>query len=58
MKILKTRASFEEIKRYVKISFFVSSIIPLFLLVYITLKYVYPYLEMPPYIFTLLLLAV
>jgi len=58
MKTLKTRASFEEIRRYVKISFFVSSIIPLFLLVYITLKYVYPYLEMPPYVFTLLLLAV
>jgi len=58
MKTSRNKASFEDIKRYVKISFFVSSIIPLSLLVYITLKYIYPYLEMPSYIFTLLLLAV
>jgi len=58
MKTTRNRVSFEDIKRYVKISFFVSSIIPLFLLVYITLKYIYPHFEIPPHLFTLLLLAV
>ncbi len=40
---LEGRDSFEHIRRSVKLSHFVASIIPLSLLVYFSIKYVYPY---------------
>jgi len=35
---------FENIRRSIKISYFIASIIPLSILVYFTIKYVYPYI--------------
>src|SRR4030067_1767034 len=54
------KSFFDNIRRYVKISYFISSIIPLALLVYMSVKYIYPYLqlELPIYIGVLLFLAV
>jgi HD-GYP domain-containing protein (c-di-GMP phosphodiesterase class II) len=55
---------FESIRRSVKISYFVASVIPLALLVYFSVKYVYPYVmsangsELPLHIGALLILAV
>ena len=43
MQYLEGRDSFDNIRRSVKISHFVASIIPLALLVYFAIKYVYPY---------------
>ncbi len=57
------RDFFENIRRTVKISYFVTSIVPLALLVYFTIKYAYPYLTkgdltgLPIHILALLLLA-
>jgi HD-GYP domain-containing protein (c-di-GMP phosphodiesterase class II) len=58
MKISRNRDSFENIARYVKISFFVSSVIPLTLLVYISHKYFFPEFELPLNIIIFLILAV
>ena len=54
------KSFFDNIRRYVKISYFISSIIPLALLAYMSVKYIYPYLqlELPIYIGVLLFLAV
>lgn len=54
------RKFFEQIRRYVKISYFVSSIIPLAILVYFSLKYIYPKFEfeLPINIGVILFLAV
>jgi len=51
---------FEKIRRYVKISYFVSSVIPLSLLVYFSIKYIYPKFEfeLPLSIMIILFLAV
>lgn len=51
---------FDKIHRSVKISYFIASIIPLALLVYFSIKYIYPSLELelPPHIGILLFLAV
>ncbi|MEF9475618.1 MAG: GAF domain-containing protein [Candidatus Mariimomonas ferrooxydans] len=54
---------FQNIRRTVKISYFVGSIIPLGILVYLTIKYIYPYLTMgtgeglPIHLIVLLLLS-
>lgn len=45
MDSLEGRDSFNNIRRSVKISYFVASIIPLSLLVYFSVKYVYPYVS-------------
>jgi HD-GYP domain-containing protein (c-di-GMP phosphodiesterase class II) len=58
------RDFFDSIRRSVKISYFIASIIPLSLLVYFTIKYVYPYLtggnysQIPLHITIILMLAV
>jgi putative nucleotidyltransferase with HDIG domain len=51
---------FEKIRRYVNISYFVSSIIPLALLAYFSIKYIHPYLEweIPTNVWILLFLSV
>lgn len=55
---------FRNIRRTVKISYFIASIIPLGILVYLTIKYIYPYLTMgtkggfPIHLIALLLLSV
>ena len=51
---------FENIRRYIKISYFVSSIIPLAVLAYLSLKYIYPQLafELPVDIGVILFLSV
>lgn len=55
---------FRNIRRTVKISYFIASIIPLGILVYLTIKYIYPYLTMgteggfPIHLIVLLLLSV
>lgn len=48
---------FIEINRYVKISYFISSIIPLSLLTFITMRYVYPNLGFSYYFLVLLALS-
>lgn len=64
MQPLEGKEFFDNIRRSIKISHFVSSIIPLSLLVYFSIKYVYPYVtagdisKMPLNIGILLLLAV
>ncbi|MBC8414056.1 MAG: GAF domain-containing protein [Nitrospira sp.] len=61
---LEGKSFFNNIRRSVKISYFVASVIPLALLVYFSLKYVYPYItagditKTPISIGVLLLLAV
>ncbi len=52
------RDFFENIRRFVKISYFVASIVPLALLIYIVLQYSFPNLELPVYFAILLFLAV
>lgn len=58
MKNSRDKNFFQNIRRNVKVSFFVSSIIPLALLAYISLKYIYPHMEMPFYFIMLLSLTV
>ncbi|MBI5055615.1 MAG: GAF domain-containing protein [Nitrospirae bacterium] len=61
---LEGKTFFDDIRRSVKISYFVASVIPLALLVYFSIKYVYPYIthgdisKVPVNIGILLVLAV